>query len=217
MRWLEDPAGTRASTSTRISPCREGAPAQGLNASNPLSRPPASQARCDRISGNAWVVLVFCASAGFGGCLADEMGLGKTVMVLALLESRRLERRIARVALLLVVVPRSFISIGSSKRARFAPSLRMADYPAAPVAERATPARIRHRPHDVWNAPIRDVLWLKDIEFDYAILDEAQAIKNAGTTTAEGGAAADSALSPRAEPARPSRTTSASSGACSSS
>ncbi len=34
----------------------------------------------------------FLRRFGFGGCLADEMGLGKTVMVLAAMESRRLER-----------------------------------------------------------------------------------------------------------------------------
>ena len=36
----------------------------------------------------------------------------------------------------------------------------------------------------------RDALLLKDVEFDYAILDEAQAIKNANTAGGQGGAAA---------------------------
>ena len=33
----------------------------------------------------------FLRDFGFGGCLADDMGLGKTVMVLAMLEARRLD------------------------------------------------------------------------------------------------------------------------------
>ncbi len=36
----------------------------------------------------------------------------------------------------------------------------------------------------------RDIGHLKDVAFDYAILDEAQAIKNARTSVGQGGAAA---------------------------
>ena len=74
--------------------------------------------------------LRFLREFGFGGCLADDMGLGKTVVVLALLEARRLDRnRAPRPSL--VVLPRSLVFNWISEAGRFAPALRMLDFAGA--------------------------------------------------------------------------------------
>jgi superfamily II DNA or RNA helicase len=129
--------------------------------------------------------LQFLARAGFGGCLADDMGLGKTVMVLALLLARRDDPdRGGRPSL--VVVPRSLVHNWMNEAARFAPSLRVIDYSTsgrlkhAPGAERAQDVLIA-----TYGTLRRDVLRLKDVELDYVILDESQAIKNANTASAK--------------------------------
>ena len=129
----------------------------------------------------------FLRRFAFGGCLADEMGLGKTIMVLAALEARRLERERAGSPAnpSLVVVPRSLVFNWRQEAARFAPALRVLDLTGA--GRGALLDRIVD--HDVVFATYgtlrRDAGELKEIRFDYAILDEAQAIKNARTSSAK--------------------------------
>ena len=132
--------------------------------------------------------LYFLQRFGFGGCLADDMGLGKTIQVLALLESRRSLRmqngnEFRRPAL--VVVPRSLVFHWKREAARFAPKLKILDHTGG--------GRLKPGDHfDAYDVVIttygtlrRDALQLKDLHFDYCILDEAQAIKNAGTLSAK--------------------------------
>ena len=133
----------------------------------------------------AW--FAFLRRFGFGGCLADEMGLGKTVMVLAAMEARRSEReRDGRPPHpSLIVVPRSLVFNWQQEAARFAPALRVLDYTGGGRRE----ALDRLREHDIvlttYGTLRRDIGILKDVAFDYAILDEAQAIKNARTSSAK--------------------------------
>jgi superfamily II DNA or RNA helicase len=126
----------------------------------------------------------FLRDFGFGGCLADDMGLGKTVMVLAMLDARRTDPS-RRHAPSLIVMPRSLIFNWTSEAARFAPELRILDF--------AHGAR-RDALEEIGNTDVvfvtygtlrRDIAVLKDHTFDYVVLDEAQAIKNAGTATAK--------------------------------
>ena len=116
-----------------------------------------------------------------GGCLADDMGLGKTVQVLALLDARRAEGHGPS----LVVVPRSLVFNWIREAERFAPQLVMLDLSVG--ARRID--QIAGSPADVivttYGALRRDAAALAKVDFDYAILDEAQAIKNAGTATAK--------------------------------
>jgi len=127
----------------------------------------------------------FLRRFGFGGCLADEMGLGKTVMVLAALDARRTERAGTPGRPSLIVVPRSLVFNWQQEAARFAPGLRVLDFTAG--GRRDTLDRIGQ--HDVVLATYgtlrKDIAHLKDVAFDYAILDEAQAIKNSRTSTAK--------------------------------
>jgi superfamily II DNA or RNA helicase len=120
----------------------------------------------------------FLRRFSFGGCLADDMGVGKTAQVLAMLESRR--QRATRPSL--VVVPRSLLFNWKREAERFTPELRVLDY-----------AGLKREAHDVsafdlvlvtYGTLRRDAARLKDVEFDYVVLDEAQAIKNANTESA---------------------------------
>ena len=129
----------------------------------------------------------FLRRFGFGGCLADEMGLGKTVMVLAMLEARRLERQrtSAPPNPSLIVVPKSLVFNWHQEAARFAPELRVLDYTGG--GRKGNTDAIAE--HDVvlttYGTLRKDVGELKELRFDYLILDEAQAIKNAATSSAK--------------------------------
>jgi superfamily II DNA or RNA helicase len=136
--------------------------------------------------------LHFLRQFGFGGCLADEMGLGKTVQVLALLASRRHpsgptpQENGQRPAPSLVVVPRSLMFNWQQEATRFTPHLRVLDH----TGQGWNKAQAEHFDgYDVilttYGTPRKDAVVFKDFRFDYVILDEAQAIKNAETESAK--------------------------------
>jgi superfamily II DNA or RNA helicase len=142
--------------------------------------------------GLAW--LEFVARLGFGGCLADDMGLGKTIQVLALLLKRRAMRhgRSSKTPrsqpspkTSLIVVPRSLVHNWIEEARRFAPSLRFLSHVGS-----ARDQDLRTlQGYDVlvtsYGTLLRDLEQLRQIEFDCVVLDEAQAIKTAGTQTAK--------------------------------
>ncbi|MBI4585055.1 MAG: SWIM zinc finger family protein [Planctomycetes bacterium] len=131
--------------------------------------------------------LHFLARLRFGGCLADDMGLGKTVQVLALLESRRELKASKKDALppSLVVVPKSLVFNWIAEAARFTPQLRVLNHTGISRPKDLQPLN----DHDVilttYGTLRRDILRLKDFQFDYVILDEAQAIKTASSESAK--------------------------------
>ncbi|HVD91630.1 MAG TPA: DEAD/DEAH box helicase [Vicinamibacterales bacterium] len=151
---------------------------QGITALDPASSF-AGQLRDYQRDALGW--FAFLKRFGFGGCLADDMGLGKTVMVLAWLDRLRAMKQ-AR-APSLVVVPRSVVFNWKEEAARFAPKLRVLDFSGASRSVG------RLDGHDIiltsYGTLRRDALILKDVEFEYAILDEAQTIKNANTAAAK--------------------------------
>jgi hypothetical protein len=126
----------------------------------------------------------FLRRMSFGGCLADDMGVGKTAQVLAMLETRRALRAAGEtVAPSLVVVPRSLVFNWKQEAERFTPQLRVLDYTGT---ERDVTGFAEH---DLilttYGTLRRDAVRLKDVEFDYIVLDEAQAVKNADTESAK--------------------------------
>ncbi len=139
-----------------------------------------------QLEGLGW--LHFLQRFGFGGCLADDMGLGKTIQVLALLEARRELRRNDpenSPPPALVVVPRSLIFHWKQESARFTPKLSILDHTGV--------ARLKPGDHfDNYDVVLTtygtlrsDAVHFKNIHFDYCILDEAQAVKNASTLAAK--------------------------------
>ena len=135
--------------------------------------------------------LTFLREFGFSGCLADDMGLGKTVVVLALLDARRQasadEGRNGQPSL--VVVPRSVLFNWQQEAARVAPQLRVLDFSGADRGSRMHQIAENDLVLITYGTLRRAAVALADVEFEYAILDEAQAIKNANTAGAKSRAA----------------------------
>jgi superfamily II DNA or RNA helicase len=129
--------------------------------------------------------LRFLQRFGVGGCLADDMGLGKTVMVLALLADRRAAEGDADRRPSLVVAPRSVVFNWRQEAARFTPHLRVLEY----VGSGRSAMRETFQAHDVvlttYGTLRRDAAVLSTTPFDYVVLDEAQAIKNAASVSAK--------------------------------
>jgi len=121
----------------------------------------------------------FLREFGFGGCLADDMGVGKTAQVLAALEGRRAEGAGPS----LVVAPKSLVFNWRQEAERFTPQLRVQEYTGLSRDMRLFAS------HDLilttYGTLVRDIPRLKDHAFDYVVLDEAQAIKNASTASAK--------------------------------
>jgi non-specific serine/threonine protein kinase len=130
--------------------------------------------------------LWYLSRLGLGACLADDMGLGKTIQVIALLLVCRRQTSARNPSLL--VVPASLIANWRSEIHRFAPSLSVlfvhpSESPAEILAEAATETAKALRGHDLVITSYGLLLrlpWLKRVEWDAVILDEAQAIKNPG-------------------------------------
>ena len=128
----------------------------------------------------------------FGGCLADDMGLGKTIQVLAMLEDRRTrtldtgEKQKPSLA----VVPKSLIFNWIDEAKRFTPELRVFNYTGTDrVVRMQEAAEEDNKPLDLiittYGTLTRDAEMLRETEFDYVILDEAQAIKNPQSQSAK--------------------------------
>ncbi len=149
----------------------------------PLDAPPGFQGelRPYQEEGLGW--LDYLRAFDFGGILADDMGLGKTIQVLALLQRRRARRQARGPSL--IVVPRSLVFNWLQEAARFTPKLRVLDY----TGPNRHALREEFRHHDLivttYGTLRSDVVELSDITFDYAILDEAQAIKNSESQAAK--------------------------------
>jgi len=133
--------------------------------------------------------LNFLQEYGFGGCLADDMGLGKTIQVLAMLEQRRVNppKEGNKKAPLpsLCVVPRSLVFNWIEEAKRFTPKLRVLNYTGLQREEFFDEIQDYDLIVTTYGTLRRDILRLKDLRFDYAILDESQAIKNANSQAAK--------------------------------
>ncbi|HEY7154892.1 MAG TPA: DEAD/DEAH box helicase [Gemmataceae bacterium] len=133
--------------------------------------------------------LWFMMELGLGACLADDMGLGKTIQIIDLLLQRKREAGCKSRGPSLLVVPASLIGNWRQELTRFAPSL------AVFFAHRSeTSVEILDR---VAADPMRELAtfdlvittyglvrrqdWLTKMKWSLAVLDEAQAIKNAGS------------------------------------
>ena len=126
--------------------------------------------------------LRFLDSAGIGGCLALDMGLGKTPTMLAHLLAG------AGAGPTLVIAPAAVVGNWAAEAARFTPELRVTIHHGA---NRAADDEISSEvaQADVvittYGTAVRDVDAIAEVAWSQVILDEAQAIKNAASTTAQ--------------------------------
>ena len=149
----------------------------------PLEAPAGFQGelRPYQCEGLGW--LEYLGRFGFGGILADDMGLGKTIQVLAMLQRRRSRRQAKGPSL--IVVPRSLVFNWLQEAKKFTPKLRVLDY----TGPNRHALRDDFSKYDLivttYGTMRSDIIELSKIEFDYAILDEAQAIKNSESQSAK--------------------------------
>jgi non-specific serine/threonine protein kinase len=133
--------------------------------------------------------LWFMNELGMGGCLADDMGLGKTIQIIALLVLLKQNREKAAHRPSLLIVPASLLGNWKAEIERFAPSL---SYLIAHRSELAAPDMAALSKDPQASVKDRDIVittyalarrldWLKDVPWRLVVLDEAQAIKNAGS------------------------------------
>ncbi len=113
------------------------------------------------------------------------MGLGKTIQALALLASRLASRRAKQRKPSIVVVPRSLMFNWQAEAARFTPGLELFAYLGPSRAEQLGQLGAGQVLLTTYGTLRRDIAKLATIEFDYAILDESQAIKNPRSQSAK--------------------------------
>ncbi len=126
--------------------------------------------------------LSFLDGAGLGGCLALDMGLGKTPTMLAHLQLNKGNGPA------LVIAPPAVVGNWFAESRKFVPDLNAVVHHGG---NRAAPGRIPAmvRAADVvittYGTAVRDMDALEKIEWDKVVLDEAQAIKNPTSETAQ--------------------------------
>ncbi len=130
--------------------------------------------------GLSWLRFVHDLSAG--GVLADDMGLGKTIQTIALMLSLKNEQKTLRA---LIVAPTSVVSNWVREIERFAPGLTTALWHGAGRREQQAELGTANVIITSYALLRRDIDLLKKLELDYAILDEAQNIKNPLSATAQ--------------------------------
>jgi SNF2 family DNA or RNA helicase len=129
---------------------------------------------------DGWQWLSFIWREQLGAILADEMGLGKTIQVIALLAAP--ER--SMVAPSLIIAPGTLMENWRREISKFAPSLSTYIHQGA---NRTGDFR-QLLGHDVvitsYDTVVRDGSMFRMVEWQVAVLDEAQAIKNPETKRA---------------------------------
>jgi len=127
--------------------------------------------------------LTFLHDLGFGACLADDMGLGKTIQILSLIQSRK-ELAGSEYGPSLLIVPASLIDNWLTEIRRFTPGLQTrVVHPQ--YADVQGPEAVSGSAFDLaitTYAMARKLSWLKERPWYFLILDEAQAIKNPGSS-----------------------------------
>ena len=125
-------------------------------------------------TGYGWLKAL--SECGFGGVLADDMGLGKTVQTLALLAHRHLELEVGCPSLL--VVPTSLVGNWRREAERFVPELKLLVLHGPDRRLRFGNIPDHHLVVTTYPLVNRDHEALFEHEYDTAVLDEAQAVKN---------------------------------------
>ncbi len=129
--------------------------------------------------GLSW--LRFVHDIASGGVLADDMGLGKTIQTIALLLSVKQDQK---TLCSLIVAPTSVVGNWQREIARFAPTLSVAMWHGAGRKDQQEELLSANVIITSYALLRRDIQLLTKIDLDYAILDEAQNIKNPESATA---------------------------------
>ena len=124
----------------------------------------------------------FLNEYNFGGCLADDMGLGKTVQALAMLADQKEK---GAVSASLLAMPTSLVYNWEVEAKKFAPDLKILVYTGTYRDKNVE----QFANYDIiitsYGIVRIDIELLKTYRFNYAILDESQAIKNPSSNIAK--------------------------------
>jgi ERCC4-related helicase len=127
--------------------------------------------------------LNFLQTTGCGGILADDMGLGKTIQALTMLLYYK-EKHNQHVKAV-VICPTTLLYNWENEIKKFTPALTY-------IIHHGSTRTRKHEDFADYNVIITtygtlrsDITLLQNINFDYAILDESQAIKNPGSKVAK--------------------------------
>lgn len=126
--------------------------------------------------------LYFLRSYRFAGILADEMGLGKTLQTLTVLNLEKVSGRSS-----VVVCPKTLLYNWKLEAKKFFPRLKVLIYDGSPVERWALVEKIKD--YDLvivsYGTLKQDESPFSKFRFNYAVLDEAQFIKNHATKNAQ--------------------------------
>ena len=154
-----------------------------LMACRRLKRPSHSRASFGLTRRMGWDGLSFCANSASAAAWRMTWGSGKPCRCWGCCWRRDEIKANPRPSL--VVVPRSLVFNWMEEAKRFAPGLKVLDHSHS----QRTKGGDHLADYDVvlttYGTLRNDAVYLKDIEFDYLILDESQAIKNAASESAK--------------------------------
>lgn len=118
------------------------------------------------------------------GILADDMGLGKTLQaIIALTQHKKKNPN----SLSIVICPTSLVYNWKEELSKFNPNLKVLPVDGTPIQRKKLQNHIKDFDVVITSYSLlqKDIEFYKDIPFAYAILDEAQHIKNRGTRNAK--------------------------------
>lgn len=143
-----------------------------------------AQLRDYQVLGFQWLKML--SSYRFGGILADDMGLGKTLQSIAYILSEQQQAQEKKLPIM-VVAPSSLIYNWAHELARFTPQLRVLLIAGQKEERSAIWSNMSEADVVVTSYPLlrRDSEAYSDQLFHALFLDEAQAIKNAASQTAQ--------------------------------
>lgn len=135
-----------------------------------------------QVDGVAWLERL--RRMHLSGILADDMGLGKTVQAITAITQYKDEHKSA---ISLVVCPTSLVYNWKEEFTKFNPKLRVLPVDGTPVQRKKLLDSIRDFDVVITSYSLlqKDIEFYKTVDFGYAILDEAQHIKNRGTRNAK--------------------------------
>ncbi len=118
--------------------------------------------------------LNFLDEMQWGGILADDMGLGKTLQILAFLQLQTNKKMGTN----LIVVPTTLLFNWQNELNKFAPKLKAFFYYGVDREKSTNDFKKYDLVITTYGILLRDIETLGKFQFNYAILDESQAIKN---------------------------------------
>lgn len=126
-----------------------------------------------QLAGFQW--LNYLNEIGWGGILADDMGLGKTAQAIAMLLHYKLQNQQLKA---LIVCPTTLIYNWENEIKKFAPSLSFQIHHGTVRARSMDELGAHDITITTYGTLRSDIQMLMKGTFDYAVLDESQAIKN---------------------------------------